>query len=58
MRKRDVVELLQDMPDEIDVQKLMYALYVRHKIERAEARPEDEDIPHDEVERLSEEWSR
>ena len=37
MTKSDVLDILRDMPDEIDVDKLIYTLYSRRKIEVAEA---------------------
>ena len=58
MKKSDVLELLSDMPEDVDMERLLATLYLRWKIEQAEATPEEDDIPHEEVERLSEEWSR
>jgi predicted transcriptional regulator len=57
MKKHEVQSLLDKMPDEIDAEQLIYTLYLKHKLERAEA-----DIaagrltPHAEVERLMAEW--
>lgn len=59
MKKDEVQALLDKMPDEIDAEELIYTLYLKHKLERAEA-----DIaagrvtPHEEVERLMSEWLR
>ena len=45
------------MPEEIDVDDLMYRLYLRQKLEAAEAAAEAGDlIHHDEVVRRSDEW--
>ena len=34
--KRQVLELVKDLPDEIDIDELMYRLYLRQKLETAE----------------------
>ncbi len=54
--KSDVLELLQDQPEDLDIDKFIYTLWVRRKIERSLASPEEEDIPHEEVERMIDEW--
>jgi hypothetical protein len=57
MKKRDVLELLQEMPEDLDIEKLIYTLYVRRKIELALAEAEhDEGMPHEEFVRQSDEW--
>jgi hypothetical protein len=59
MKKVDVIKLMRDIPDdaEIDIDKLMYALYLRRKIEIAEADAEaGRDISQEEFERLTDEW--
>ena len=59
MKKADVIKLMGNIPDDvdIDIDKLMYALYVRRKIEIAEADAEaGRDISQEEFERLTEEW--
>ena len=57
MKKKDVIELLQEMPDDIDADDLIYRLYLKQKLEAAEAAAEAGDIiPHDEVVRRSDEW--
>jgi len=56
MKKSDVLELLQHEPEDLDVDKFIYTLWVRRKIERALASPEEEDIPHEEVEGMIDEW--
>jgi len=59
MKKQDVLDLMHDMPDEVDVEELMYRLYLRAKLEKAEAALEAGDVlTEEEVERLSEEWLR
>ena len=57
MKKNDVLELLREMPDEIDADELMYRLYLKQKLESAEAAAAAGDImPHDEVVRQSDAW--
>ena len=57
MKKSDVLELLKDMPEEIDVDKLIYTLYLKRKLELAEADiTAGRVIPHEEVEREMEAW--
>jgi len=57
VKKNDVLALLRAMPDDIDTDALMYQLYLRQKLEAAEAAAETGDIiSHDEVVRRSDEW--
>ena len=48
MNKERVLELLDSMPDEIDLEELMYRLYVLQKIEKAEASIEEHGLIADE----------
>ena len=55
--KRDVIEMLERMPDDVTLEDMMYALYVRQKIDRglkdiAEGRL----VPHDQVMREVKTW--
>lgn len=57
MKKKDVLELLQEMPDDVDLDDLIYRLYLQQKLEAAETAAEAGDvIPHDEVVKRSDEW--
>ena len=57
MKKSDVIEMMRDMPDEIDIQKLICALYVRRKVEITDSDADaGREISHEEFERLTEEW--
>ena len=57
MKKQDVLELLRDMPDDIDTDELMYRLYLKQKIEAAEAAAHAGDLlPHAEVVGRSDQW--
>jgi hypothetical protein len=59
VKKQDVMELMHDMPDEdeIDIETLMYRLYVRRKIELSEAAIEAGDLlTEEEVDREIEKW--
>lgn len=57
MKKSDVLELLRDMPEDLDIDKFIYTLFVRRKIEQglADADAGDE-ISHEEFVKLSDEW--
>ena len=37
IRKDEVLEMLRQMPDEVDVEELIYRLYLLEKLEAAEA---------------------
>lgn len=57
MNRRDVVELMHDQPDEVDIEELMHRLYLRAKLERADAALAAGDVlTEDEVDRRSEAW--
>ena len=59
MNKRDILELVQAMPEEIDLDELMYRLYLKQKLQAAEAAfQEGRVIPHDEAVRWSQAWFR
>lgn len=57
MKKHEIQTLLDKLPDDVDAEQLIYTLYLKHKLERAET-----DIaagrltPHEDVERLMAEW--
>ena len=59
MKKAELVEIVNDLPDDadVDIDKLIYTLWVRRKIERALADAEhDEGISHEEFVRESDAW--
>lgn len=57
MKKDAILQLLRDMPEEIDADELMYRLYLRQKLEASEAAVEaGEILSHEEVIQRSEEW--
>ena len=59
MKKRDVLDVLNTMPDDIDPDDLLYHLYLKRELEIAEGEVARGDVlPHDEVVRLSREWSK
>ena len=37
MQKEDVLELVRQLPDEVDVEEVIYRLYLREKLAAAEA---------------------
>jgi predicted transcriptional regulator len=57
MKKHDVLALLDDMPEDIDPEELMYQLYVLEKIDEGERDIEAGNvISHEELVRRSDEW--
>jgi predicted transcriptional regulator len=57
VKKQEVLDLVQGMPDEIDTEDLMYRLYLKAKIDAGEADIAAGDVvSHEEVVRLTEEW--
>ncbi len=57
MKKTDVLDLLRDMPEEIDADELIYRLYLRQKLEASESAVDSGNVlSHEEVVRRSEEW--
>ena len=58
MKKADVVDMLRDLPEELDPEDLIYRIYLMSKLDRAEAEVEAGlVIPHEEVFRsLNEPW--
>ena len=57
MKKSEMLEMLRDMPEDLDLAALIYTLYVRRKIELAVAAADaGETISHDELVQQSEEW--
>ena len=57
MKKTELLELIREMPEELDVDRLTYTLYVRRKIEIGIADADaGKSISQEEFEKLSEEW--
>jgi hypothetical protein len=57
MKKQEVLNMLDQLPEDIDPEQLIHELYVRAKLERAEAAVQRGDVvSHDEVVKRSREW--
>jgi hypothetical protein len=57
MKKQAVVELLNQFPDEVDAEKLMESLYLRAKLDRAEATvARGQTLTHGDLVEESEKW--
>jgi len=57
MKKDAILELLRDMPEDVDADELMYRLYLRQKLEASEGALEAGKVfSHEEVVQRSEEW--
>ena len=57
LRKEELVELIRQLPDEIDVEELIYRLYLREKLAAAETDfSEGRTLSPDEVRRQAGAW--
>ncbi|MEN6451337.1 MAG: hypothetical protein ABFC96_12670 [Thermoguttaceae bacterium] len=57
MTKHEVLEMIERLPEEIDPDLLMEDLYLKAKLDRAEAAvAREEVISHEEVVRRSQQW--
>ncbi len=55
--KQEVLELIKELPDEVDVDEVIYRLYLRQKLESAEKDVrEDRLVSHDEVVKETSKW--
>ncbi|MGB3459470.1 MAG: hypothetical protein WBB08_09310 [Halobacteriota archaeon] len=55
--KQQVIDMIEDLPERIDVDELMYRLYLREKLEAAEEDVrEDRLISHEEVVNETTKW--
>ena len=59
MKKQDVLEMLDRLPDPVDPEQLMHELHLKAKLDRAEAAVAAcEVVSHEEAVRRSREWSK
>ena len=57
MRKQEVLDILEHLPEQMDPEQLMHQLYLTAKLERAEAAVSNGDVlSHEEVVKRSREW--
>lgn len=57
MKKTEVLELLREEPEDIDIDKFIYTMWFRRRLEITLAQAdEDEGISQEEFERLSDSW--
>ncbi len=55
--KQQVFELIKDLPEEVEIDEIMYRLYIRQKLETAEKDVrEGRIISHEEVVRETSKW--
>ncbi len=55
--KQEVIELIQRMPDDADIDDIMYELYFRQKVDASLQRLDNgEGVPHDEVKKRFRRW--
>jgi len=57
MKKKEVLELLKQFPDEVNAERLMYGLYLKAKLDQAEAAVQSGDVlSHEEVVKQTQQW--
>ncbi len=55
--KKQILELVKDLPEEVDIDEVMYRLYLRQKIESAEEDVrEGRLVSHEEVMKETSQW--
>ena len=55
--KQQVLDLVKDLPEEIDIDELMYRLYLRQKLEAAERDvQEGRLVSHEDIVKETSEW--
>jgi hypothetical protein len=57
MKKQEVLDLLNRFPDEVNAEDLMHGLYLKAKLDQAEAAVERGDVlSHEEVLKRTDQW--
>jgi predicted transcriptional regulator len=57
MKKSEILELVNGLPDEVDVTKLIYTLYVRREIDRGLADADaGREVSLEEIDQMIDEW--
>jgi hypothetical protein len=57
MKKKEVLELLDQFPDEVNAEQLIHGLYLKAKLDQAEAAVESGDLlSHEEVVKRTDQW--
>lgn len=55
--KQQILELIKDLPEEVDIDEIMYRLYLRQKLESAEKDVrEGQLVSHEEVVKETSKW--
>ncbi|MEC4685740.1 MAG: hypothetical protein VST71_08425 [Nitrospirota bacterium] len=55
--KQQVLEIVKDLPEEVDIDEIMYRLYLRQKLEAAEKDVRDgKVVSHEEVVKETSKW--
>lgn len=55
--KQQVLEIVEDLPEEVDIDEVIYRLYLRQKLEVAEKDiREGRTVPHEEVVKETSKW--
>ncbi len=57
MKKQDILDIVQELPDEVDVDKLIYTLHFRREIDRGLAEADaGQEVSLEEIDVLIDEW--
>ena len=57
MKKRDILELIRDEPEDLDVDRFIYTLYVRRKIEQGLADADaGREVSLEEIDQMIDAW--
>ena len=57
MKKSELLDLLRDEPEELDLDKLLYTLWFRQRLERALAEEDDDEgMPHEQFVAEIKQW--
>lgn len=55
--KEQVLEMIKDLPEQVDIDEIMYRLYLRQKLELAEKDiQENRLVPHEKVVKETSQW--
>ena len=57
MKKQDILEIVQDLPDDVDIDKLIYTLRFRREIDRGLAEADaGQEVSLEEIDAMIDEW--
>ncbi len=58
IKKQELIQLIDHLPDDVDVERLMYQLYLKSKLDRSEQAVADgRVVSHEQVKKEVETWA-